>query len=367
MHGQYIRNIFAYVVVILFLIYNVVQCTRVIANRMSLQSILQNKYLEEFGYIVYTNGKIAASNNKRVHGLWAGGDVHDMDPLFKKFSKKSPSVYYILCRIDGLAFRETETVNTKRGTFKTNVIFDLFDERVSRYDRSKFKIIFCSINYKSFNHLQNTHTFSNLLLLPTPYTQGYHQYPTEIHSYASWYSKKDKAIWVGSMNGVHDVCRSKVGHDCPRLHIYHATRDNHRIDFMFKNDSQFNDDKIHKHNVDHTCVTRNDISKEEQKQYKMIIVIDGWGWSGGLSWVLHSGCLPIVISDFHVGITKNHLKPWVHYIPAKTDGSDINEHVQWVLQNPTRCMAILENLHKKLKRIDVPMFLQEELQREMID
>ena len=85
MHGQYIRNIFTYVVVILFLIYNVVQCTRVIANRMSLQSILQNKYLEEFGYIVYTNGKIAASNNKRVHGLWAGGDVHDMDPLFKKF------------------------------------------------------------------------------------------------------------------------------------------------------------------------------------------------------------------------------------------------------------------------------------------
>lgn len=359
MLGEYVLFIFT----ILCILYIIVHWS---VTTLLLQNILQTDFLKEFGYIVYKNGKIVANNNKgQIRGLWAGGDVNDIDPLFKKFSKQLPGVNYILCRVDGLEFRETES-NFQYQRNKS--IFGLFDERMSRYDRSKFKFIFCSINYRSFEHLQNTHTFSNLLLLPTPFTQRYHQYPTKNnlgYASSSWYSKEDKAIWVGSMNGVFKACHSRVGSYCPRLHIYHASRDNDKIDFIFKNDSEYNNNRINEYKIDPKCVTVKDITVENQKQYKMILVIDGWGFPGGLFWVLNSGCLPIIISDCQIGITKNYLEPWVHYIPAQTDGSDINEHVQWVLDNPTQCVVILENLHKKLKIIDDPMFLQGELQREM--
>lgn len=307
-----------------------------------LEEIYNNKSLKRWGYYVYNNGnKINHElGEDKIRNVWSGGNIKDVEHLFMKYSKTHPDKVYILFKSDGPHF----------ATFlkDENQLFNLFHH--DEVHKMKNVYIFCSsIKYCSIESLKSSHDFTNLKLLPTCFTKHFHEVQY-IPNNPNWESKKDKAIWVGTTTGIY----RENDYRGTRKHIYDAVKKHEHLVYF-----QFTNSHFSRNEVD-ISYKREIISKNHQQDYKMIICIDGWGFPGSLSWVLHSGCIPIIICEFKIGILK-HLKPWVHYIPAKCDGSDVIKHVEWVLHNKDKAITILNNLHKQIEQSINPLFLQNEL------
>ena len=305
------------------------------------QIICQNRSLQRWGFYAYRNGQLLKDElgQDKIRNIWNGGNIKDIDPLFKEYSKLYPENIYIIFKSDGAHF----------ATFLNdeNKLFDLF-ENTEVYKMKNIKIFCGSIKYSSIDVMNLSHDFTNLKLLPTCFTSDFHS-SSNISFSDDWYAKKDKAIWVGSTTGIY----AENNYQGSRRSIYNATKNNPNIFFQFTQ-SHFKQNEggiIHK---------RCNISNNDQIHYKMIICIDGWGFPGSLRWVLHSGCLPVIVCNFKIGILK-HLEPWVHYIPAKCDGSDIVQNVEWALQNKDKCKLILENLHNTIKEMVNPSSFKKEL------
>ena len=84
------------------------------------------------------------------------------------------------------------------------------------------------------------------------------------------------------------------------------------------------------------------LSINEQIKYKGILVIDGGGFASPISWVLGSGCVPMICSIYYTGL-QNYLVPWVHYVPIDTDMSNLLENIDWVLTHDDECKVIANN------------------------
>lgn len=283
-----------------------------------------------YGYICINNGQhthfIGNRNNKEI---WNGGKINELLNIMKPTSLKHPNRSYIIYKWDGVSLRNM--CNDFDDT-----ILDFF-KKVVRDDYVLFTA-----------SLEKGLEYPTLEVLPTPYTYMYHTPPQYFVS--NWSSKLNKAIWCGETSGIdHERPTRKT-----RLIIYNKVKDNANFVFQFTTtDLKSPGVKIHPI-----------VSKEEQLKYKIILCIDGWAWPGNLSWVLYSGCLPIIISDFQIGITK-HLVPWVHFVPAKTDGSDITENCEWVLNNKDKSQIIIENLIALMKKVSTPCNMRDELSRLM--
>lgn len=307
------------------------------------EEICKNRSLKRWGYYIYKNGSMIKHElgEDKIRNVWSGGSIHEIDALFKEYSKKRPNTIYIVFKSDGPHF----------ATFLNdeNKLFDLF--HMSEVNKMKDISIFCaSIKYSSIEHLQSTHDFTNLKLLPSCFTKHFHQVPRIQGSLSNWDTKKDMAIWVGSTTGIY----AENDYSGPRKHIYDASKTSPSTIYF-----QFTNSHFRPNEAGISC-KRGAISQDTQLQYKMIICIDGWGFPGSLRWVLHSGCLPVIVCNFKIGILE-HLEPWVHYVPAKSDGSDIVQNISWVLSHKDEAKTILENLHKRISETISPTFLRKEL------
>jgi hypothetical protein len=90
------------------------------------------------------------------------------------------------------------------------------------------------------------------------------------------------------------------------------------------------------------------ISKEEQLQYKFILCIDGNGWPGNLEWVFFTGCVPVIICDWHIWFYK-YLKPGYHFVEINTDLSNLLPVVDDLLNNPDKYYQISLNANRFAK------------------
>jgi hypothetical protein len=85
---------------------------------------------------------------------------------------------------------------------------------------------------------------------------------------------------------------------------------------------------------------------DDQRKYRGLVSVQGGGGHpSNLEWVLGSGCVPVVHSDFHTGLQMD-MKPWVHYVPLTDEG------VRWIFDNPEKADVVIQNalrLHKNIK------------------
>ena len=85
------------------------------------------------------------------------------------------------------------------------------------------------------------------------------------------------------------------------------------------------------------------MSPQEQNSYKYIINIDGHVSAFRLSLELEYGwCILLVESKYKLWFS-DYLKPYEHYIPIKTDLSDLIEKIKWCKENDEKCKKIAEN------------------------
>ena len=70
------------------------------------------------------------------------------------------------------------------------------------------------------------------------------------------------------------------------------------------------------------------VPMSSQSKYKLIVDIDGNTYSERFSYLLTTGSAILKIGIFlDIGFVT--AKPWIHYIPAKMDMTDLEEKIKW--------------------------------------
>ena len=88
------------------------------------------------------------------------------------------------------------------------------------------------------------------------------------------------------------------------------------------------------------------MSKEKMCEYKYLIDIDGWSntWDATI-WKMLSGSVLLKVGSVWEQWYYDKLKEWIHYVPVKDDFSDLNEKIQWCIDNDDMCRLISENAY----------------------
>jgi hypothetical protein len=85
------------------------------------------------------------------------------------------------------------------------------------------------------------------------------------------------------------------------------------------------------------------MTPQEQNEYKYIINVDGHVSAFRLGLELEYGwCILLVDSKYKMWFSQ-FLEPFVHYIPVKSDLSDLIEQIKWCKQNDNKCKIIAQN------------------------
>ncbi|KAL7457630.1 hypothetical protein ACHAWC_009225 [Mediolabrus comicus] len=82
---------------------------------------------------------------------------------------------------------------------------------------------------------------------------------------------------------------------------------------------------------------------EEQLKYKYIISIEGNDVSSGLKWMLLSNSVVLMPKPtWESWAMEARLEPFVHYLPLKSDMSNVEEMIQWAEEYPEKTRIIAE-------------------------
>jgi hypothetical protein len=69
-------------------------------------------------------------------------------------------------------------------------------------------------------------------------------------------------------------------------------------------------------------------------EFKYLISIDGWASdSFRASMILKSNSVPVIIESNFTPLHMTSWEPWLHYVPVKSDHSDLVENLVWLHNN----------------------------------
>lgn len=85
------------------------------------------------------------------------------------------------------------------------------------------------------------------------------------------------------------------------------------------------------------------VSLPDMLSYKAIIMLEGNDVSSGLKWALFSNSVVMAQSPTKTSWAMEELlEPWQHYIPLADDLSDVEEKMQWVVENDVQAQEIAQ-------------------------
>jgi hypothetical protein len=91
---------------------------------------------------------------------------------------------------------------------------------------------------------------------------------------------------------------------------------------------------------------------ERIMRHKYVMCIEGADVSSGFGWVLASNCVPLHPYPFCYEVWFfNGLLPWVHFVPLRTDGSDLGEAHAWCVSHPGECEQIAAAGREHMRRM----------------
>jgi len=91
----------------------------------------------------------------------------------------------------------------------------------------------------------------------------------------------------------------------------------------------------------------NRMTIDEHLQYKFILCLEGNDVASNLKWVMSSNSLAVMPKPkFETWFMEGTLIPDYHYVLIKDDYSDLEERLNFFIQNPGEANRILENAHK---------------------
>lgn len=91
---------------------------------------------------------------------------------------------------------------------------------------------------------------------------------------------------------------------------------------------------------------------QEFLQYKYLLIVDGMIIASNHQWVFGSGAVPIMVTHpKNNWWFKKFLIPMKHYVPISYDLSDLEEKLEWLVNNDSEAREIAENAVKFSKEV----------------
>lgn len=85
------------------------------------------------------------------------------------------------------------------------------------------------------------------------------------------------------------------------------------------------------------------LTPEQQSDYKYIINIDGHCSAFRLSLEMGMGCVILLVQSKYKMWFGDMIKPWIHYVPVKSDLSDLIQQIKWCKRHDQECNKIVQN------------------------
>jgi Glycosyl transferase family 90 len=181
-------------------------------------------------------------------------------------------------------------------------------------------------------------------------------------------SKIDKAVWRGKPTGLWKESGN-------RLKLAVKDDESSLFDIGFSDlairDLTIRDlnNRLPKSNVQ--AFVKGQLGMKEQLAYKVLISAEGNDVASGLKWMMASNSVvvmsrPTICSWF----MEDKLQPYVHYVPTKGDYSDLEEQVNWCLDNEQKCLQIIGNAQQYVSQFLDPtreIYLEREVFRRFLD
>jgi Glycosyl transferase family 90 len=154
-----------------------------------------------------------------------------------------------------------------------------------------------------------------------------------------WNDKRDAAIFRGLLTGLEydpDASDEENCHNLIRCRLVYETADSKIVDAKIT--STF--DKVPEM-FNGVNLTGDSLLKEEMLTYKGFIILEGNDVSSGLKWAMVSNSVVLMPRPrFTSWAMEELLEPWVHFIPIRSDLSDVEEKVQWMLDHQAEAQRI---------------------------
>lgn len=172
---------------------------------------------------------------------------------------------------------------------------------------------------------------------------------TDNYCSTRWASKTSRAVFRGSSTGLGTTLKNNVrlklmelGLKNPTLLDVGITKWNLRPR-RIKGDEYYR--TIKKSIVD-KYGTANFLSYAEQSYYKYVINVPGHSSSFRLGSLFKMKSVVLHVAPEYKIWYDHLLKPYIHYVPVRTDLRDLVKQIQWCEKNPTVCLHIVENAYK---------------------
>ncbi len=95
---------------------------------------------------------------------------------------------------------------------------------------------------------------------------------------------------------------------------------------------------------------------EEHLRYKFILCLEGNDVASNLKWVMSSNSIAVMPKPkFETWFMEGTLIPDYHYICIKDDYSDLESKLTWFIDNPDKCLSIIENAHTYIEQFRNPV------------
>ena len=125
-----------------------------------------------------------------------------------------------------------------------------------------------------------------------------------------------------------------------------------RIKFleMYINHPRCNVGKIND-NGEHTDLLKERLTIAEQLDYKFILCIEGYDVASNLKWVMSSNSLAVMLKPkYESWFMEGRLIPDHHYVLLKNDFSDLDERMDFYINNPEKAEEIIRNAHEHVEQ-----------------
>ena len=159
-----------------------------------------------------------------------------------------------------------------------------------------------------------------------------------------WEDKKEVAVFRGSSTGISsDIIKNKrfklAKMNNPLLDVG-ITKYNLRPRFHRNNDKLY----LSTTDIEELDISlKDELSPEQQSEYKYIINVEGHSVAYRLSLELGMGSVILLVECENKLWYSDKLKPYIHYVPVKSDLSDLINQIEWCKSNDDKCKEIVDN------------------------
>jgi len=197
------------------------------------------------------------------------------------------------------------------------------------YDNSE------SMDIPTFVKSRNKQHAGNSVLLPLEdlYIPSY--YSSILNDDVSFNKKKKNCVWRGCNSGKFFTKNNNKG-SRESLVLQYGKHPVYNIGLSYANYKC--DNKINYNIEDYVKGT---LSIKDQLEYMFIISVEGNDFATNLSWIMLSNSVPLMpLSYVETWKMESKLIPYIHYVPLNNNFSDLDEKMDWCINNLDKCEDI---------------------------